>query len=82
MVKNTANPEPTGGWQQYRFALFVLLFYALFMLGTTMAIVFLVPHFRGAQRPNEEVVSRTDHEPFHFSISVLPSLNPAGEGGK
>lgn len=80
MLNTNTNPKPTGGWQQYRFAMFILLFYAIFMLGTTMAVILLVPHFHETQRLNEEVVSPTDHEPFHFSLSVLPPLKSTGNG--
>jgi len=74
MAQENTNPEPTGGWKQYRLAIWVLMFYPILILGVALIMIPLLPHFHQSQSHHEEVVSPTDHEPFHFSPAVLPPL--------
>jgi hypothetical protein len=76
MAQAITAPKPTGGQQQYRVAICVLLLYPLLILGAALAIIPLFPRFHQSHR--EEVVSPTSHEPFHLSLSVLaPLQSPA-----
>jgi hypothetical protein len=74
MAQENTSPVPTGGWRQYRLAIWVLMFYPIIILGAALIMIPLLPHFHQSQTLHEEVVPPTDHEPFHFSLSVLPPL--------
>lgn len=74
MAQENTSPEPTGGWRQYRLAIWVLMFYPILILGAALVMIPLLPHFHRSQSHQEEVISPTSHEPFHFSPSVLPPL--------
>jgi len=74
MTQENTNPEPTGGWKQYRLSIWVLMFYPILILVGALIMFPLLPHFHQGQSQQEEVVSPTNREPFHFSLSVLPPL--------
>ncbi len=48
--------------------------YPILILGAALVMIPLLPHFHRSQSHQEEVISPTSHEPFHFSLSVLPPL--------
>jgi hypothetical protein len=70
--------EPTGGWKQYKMAVRVLVAFPMVMLLCALLGMLALPRFHPSS--HVEVVPPTSHEPFHFSLSVLPPLkapNPA-----
>jgi hypothetical protein len=69
------NPEPTGGWKQYRLAVRILILFPILMLGGVLILV-LFSH-RQRQAYQHHLVSPTSHEPYHLSLKVLPPLRPS-----
>jgi hypothetical protein len=68
--------EPTGGWQQYRLAVFVLMLYPILILGAGFLAMYGLPHMHSTQ-DQMEVVTPTSHEPFHMSLQA-PSAQEVG----
>lgn len=73
-MSETNKTKPSGGWKQYETSIWVLLLYPMLILGGALAILPLLPHFQQEKSQGEEVVRPSSHEPFHFSLSLLPSL--------
>jgi hypothetical protein len=73
MSETNTRPKPTGGWQQYRLAKGVLLFYAILMLAVVLVLLPLAAHLAHAHG-HKHFVPLTSHEPYHLKPSVLPPL--------
>jgi hypothetical protein len=76
MSETNTSPKPTGGWQQYKLAICVLLLYPLLILGGALMLLPFLGHSHQG-RSSKYVVPITSHEPFHLSVTVLPPLRPA-----
>lgn len=73
MTATNRDPEPTGGWLQYRFAGWVLVLYGMIMLIAILIIVPLLPRYH-TQPYHQHPVPLTSEEPFHPAPSVLRPL--------
>jgi hypothetical protein len=67
--QNLTEIEPTGGWQQYRLAVWVLTLYPILILGTGFIAMYGLPHARSMPARTEVVLSMS-HEPFHLSLTA------------
>lgn len=56
------------------------MLYPILILAAALIMFPLLPHFHQNQSQQEEVVSPTSREPFHFSLSVLPPLKAPANG--
>jgi hypothetical protein len=76
MSETKISPKPTGGWQQYKLAVCILLLYPILILAGALLLLPFFGHSNQG-RNTKYVVPITSHEPFHLSVTVLRPLRPA-----